>query len=592
MVACMLRKFVRWSVALAVVVNLAACPLGAIGPADAPQSREDAWRFLNQASFGPSEADISHLSEIGYSAWIDEQLAMNPAMSYRAYFEARDKELSAGGGAGHAGATHVLEAFYTRALTDKAQLKNRVALALSEIFVVSFVDKAINEGPALMVGYLDLLDNGVSGNYRSLLGAISTSPAMGQYLSFRSNNKEDTTLGRTPDENYAREVMQLFSIGLYQLNGDGSLKLDGAGKPIETYSLDDVKGLAKVFTGWGNYHGSSVSSAGEYNCFFQFPVCADPEGQYRPMVPFATFHSTSEKRFLGTSIGAQNSPDAAGDMQKALDVLANHPNTAPNFSRQLIQRLVTSNPSPAYVQRVADRFVQTQGQIGEVVKAILLDPDARSADTMMAPDQGKLREPILRLTTLLRAFKFKAYGLDPGTVTSVVPHVDVGVTSDAGKSLGQTPFYAPSVFNFFRPGYVVPLGATAQMGLVAPEFQLVSETSVTGYVNTIKALVTSGIGPDISVNNVVVPSVQLDVSGELAMAYDAATLIDHIANRLQGGYISAQLSQVIKSVLDTMPVPAANADQSNGEQINAALDQRVRATIMLMAVSPEFLIQR
>jgi uncharacterized protein (DUF1800 family) len=593
----LLRNVIRWTLAVAITLNLAGCPLDQPPPADVPQTRQEAWRFLTQATFGPSESDINHLMSIGYSAWIDEQLAMTSAMTYRTFFETRDAEIKKASATSFAGPDQVLEAFYTKAVTDPAQLRNRLVQAMSEIFVVSFVDGKVAQAPQMMAGYLDMLDNSVNGTYRQLLESIATSPAMGQYLTFRGNNKEDDSIGRSPDENFAREVMQLFSIGLYQLNPDATLKLDGSGNPIETYTSNDVKGLAKVFTGWGNYRGSAYSSVVEWKCFFLFVECQDNEGWYHPMVAYPNYHSTSAKSFLGVTIPAQGTPDVTGDLRIAMDTLAQHANTAPNISRQLIQRLVTSNPSAAYVQRVADRFTSTGGNIGQVVRAILLDQEARSATAMAAPDQGKLREPVLRLTAILRAFKVRSAGMpDPlspsGGNTTGIPYVRLNQTSDPGTSLGQSPFFAPSVFNFFRPGYVMPQSSSASLNLVAPEFQIVSETSVTGYVNTIQDLLTVGIGPQGINNNIWTPGVLLDLTEQRAMAYDAGTLIQHIADRLLGGTISATLSQSIKTVLDTMPVPAANADQSNGDAINAALDTRARAAILLVAASSEFLIQR
>ena len=592
----LLRNVIRWSCVLAITLNLTGCPFDQTTPADLPQSRQEAWRFLTEATFGPSEADINRLMSIGYSAWIDEQLAMPSQTTYRAFFEARDAEIRKDTPTTGAGQNQIVEAFYTKAITDPAQLRNRLVFALSEIFVVSLSDAKVNESPYMMVGYLDMLDQAINGNYRQLLDGVAGSPAMGQYLSFRGNAKEDTSVGRSPDENFARELMQLFSIGLYQLNQDGTQILDGTGKPIETYTTDDVKGMAKVFTGWGNYRGSAYSGVTEWHCFFLFPDCLDIEGWYHPLVPYNTFHSVSEKRFLGTVIAPQSTPDVVSDTQTALDTLAKHANVAPNISKQLIQRLVTSNPSPAYVKRVADRFVATNGSLPEVVKAILLDDEARSASTMATASEGKLREPVLRLTAILRAFKVRTPHLpDPASPTvpvAGVQYVLMNQTSDAGTSLGQTPFYAPSVFNFFRPGYVMPQSATAGLNLVAPEFQLVSESSITGYINTIKDLLTVGIGPSSQINHIWVPGVLLDVTEQRDLAYDSGTLIQHIADRLLGGSISVDLSQAIKNVLDTMPVPAVNADQSNGDAINAALDTRARAAILLVAASTEFLVQR
>jgi uncharacterized protein (DUF1800 family) len=558
---------------------------------DQPQNRHEAYRFLNQATFGSSEDDINNVGVVGYNAWISEQLATPSPISFQAYFEGRRQEM----GGATPWSDQVYEAFYTRALTSKAQLRNRVLLALSEIFVVSFQDTGLLLSPELMAGYLDVLDGALDGNYRQLLEAISTSPAMGQYLSFTSNTKENPVIGNSPDENYAREVMQLFSIGLYQLNDDGTPKLDTSGKPIESYTMADVKGLAKVFTGWTRDHGPGVNTSDRWKCYYVFPECADNTGRYLPMVTYPEFHSVSEKSFLGVSISPQGVPDPRGDLKIALDTLANHPNTAPFFGRQLIQRLVTSNPSPAYVKRVAAKFTATGGSIGETVKAVLLDPEARS---LLAPSQGtfgKLREPVLRMTAVLRAFQFSDSTLakDGGVrnASGALSRVNVAMTNDPGVSMGQSPFFAPSVFNFFRPGYVMPQSQSAKAGLTAPEFQLVTETSVTGYTNFMSTLVSSGVSSVGYLGNTV-KGPTLDVTEQRGVAGNDATLISHVADRLLGGKISSDLTQAIQGVLQTMTVPTSDGTPASIDQRNATLDKRTRAAILMVAVSPEFLIQR
>ncbi|MEY4764519.1 MAG: hypothetical protein RI907_1192 [Pseudomonadota bacterium] len=557
--------------------------------ADHPQSRQEAYRFLNEASFGPSEAEISSVTALGYTQWINEQLATPSEITFQAYLEGRRAEM------GSVNIDQIYEAFYTRALTSKAQLRNRVLLALSEIFVVSFQDAVLLQGPELMAGYLDLLDKALDGSYRDLLEAVSRSPAMGQYLTFASNAKENPIFGSSPDENYAREIMQLFSVGLYQLNPDGTVQVDGSGKPIESYTMADVKGLAKVFTGWTRDHGPGVNTSDRWKCFYGFPQCADMSGRYLPMVAYNDFHSVSEKAFLGVTIAPQGTPDPEGDLKAALDTLANHPNTAPFFCRQLIQKLVTSNPSPAYVSRVVARFQATNGNLGATVKAVLQDTDARSLLAPTMVNFGKLREPVLRMTAVLRAFNYTDSNLGATgerlNAAGKLSHATIALTSDTATSLGQSPFFAPSVFNFYRPGYVMPGSQSAQANLVAPEFQMVTENSVAGYTNFMVNLVSNGT-PSVSYLEQKLTGPKLELSEQRAASQADDTLVAHVAERLLGGTISPALTQTITGVLQTMPVPAAGDTQASIDARNAVLDQRTRAAIMLVAVSPEFLIQR
>lgn len=626
-------------VSILLALGLAACETD--GASDIPQTRADAVRFLNQASFGPDEKSIDRLMTIGYEAWIDEQFAMRPAFTFKDFYERRDAEIKADSpNDKNAWATgdQALEAFYTRALTDPAQLRMRVMFALSEIFVVSYMDDMLNmKAPAMVIGHMDVLDNGVDGTYRQLLESVSKSPAMGHYLTFRGNTREVPALGHYPDENYAREVMQLFSIGLYELNQDGTRKLNDQGQPIETYTSDDIRGLAKVFTGWGNYRGSAYASQSEFNCFVWASTCQDYDGFYHPMVPYQTYHSITEKKFLGTTIAADANSAPQADLTRAMDTLASHANTAPFISKQLIQRFVTSNPSPEYVGRVAAKFLATGGSIKEVVKAILLDDEARGTVSQLSPDHGKLREPILRMTALLRAFKmnFATSGLSASPLDKVaggrLNYVTLGNTSDSATSLGQAPMYSPSVFNFFRPGYTPPQSTVASRGLVAPEMQLLNESTVTGYVNAVLDVLSNGIGParvvdtdgqcgaftaemqqyiaaldaKVAANKAIKDaaanckletltrrSVSMDLTEQRSLAYDTAALTQHIADRLTGGALTDGLRQLIVTALETVTIPALNAQQSNGADINSALDKRVMTAIAMVAVSPEFLITK
>ena len=310
---------------------------------DFPSSRADAWRFLTQATFGPDEASIDDVMASGYSSWIDQQFAMQPSFTFRAFMTQRNAEMMASGG--KAGPQQVVDAFFTRALTDKAQLRARAMFALSEVFVVSFSDSALAEAaPEMVAGFADTLDSGLEGNYRQLLESVAKSPAMGQFLTYRGNFMELPGIGHYPDENFAREVMQLFSIGLYELNADGTVKLGANGKPIETYTSDDIKGLAKVFTGWSNYRGGKYASMDASICFAWTTDCRDPEGFYKPLVAYPAFHSVSDKTFLGMTIPAQSQPSPQASLTAALDKIAAHPNVAPFFCKQLIQRMVTYDP--------------------------------------------------------------------------------------------------------------------------------------------------------------------------------------------------------------------------------------------------------
>jgi uncharacterized protein (DUF1800 family) len=612
------------------------------GTTTAAPTRNEAWRFLTQSTFGPSEQSIQDVTNKGFSGWIDAQFAQAPSISYTDFVTRRVTEMQIdqpGVGGLVPLPNEMLQAFYTRALTDQSQLRARLVFALSEIFVVSMVNEVLGlRATPMVASYLDTLDSSLDGNFRDLLEKVTLSPAMGEYLTYRGNNKEDPSIGRQPDENYAREIMQLFSIGLYQLNLDGTQKLDGNGQPIPTYATADVKGLAKVFTGWGMYRSSSYAALSEDACFGWWLTCRDPAGFTRPMISYPRYHSTSAKSFLGVTIPAQSTPSPEASLKVALDTLANHPNAAPFFSKQLIQRLVTSNPTPAYVARVATRFNATGGNIKEVVKAILLDDEARNPLVLLSSTTGKLREPVLRMTALLRAFKFTSPTMTPSSSpldasgSARLPYVTLGSTSDSSTSLGQTPLTAPSVFNFFRPGYTPPNpGSSTPVTHVAPEMQLVSESTVTAYANYLMDALPNGLGPSVAVDSdgqcgiftnatrsyiqgldakiaankaiqtnaascqidaSFTPDIHFDFSEQRSLAYSSANLVQHVADRLLGGSITDPLKKSILAVLDAMPVPAPDATQSNGAAINDALDQRVRAAVLLVAVSPEFLVTK
>ncbi|TAL15983.1 MAG: DUF1800 family protein, partial [Aquabacterium sp.] len=504
-----------------------------------------------------------------------------PQVLLRTYWDERDalaKEVDDAAGANF---HEVLEAFWQNAVTGRTQLRDRVAYALSQIFVTSLADGTILENPRLMVGYYDMLAERAFGTYRNLLEGVALHPAMGIYLSHLKNQKEDAS-GRVPDQNFAREVMQLFSIGLRLLNLDGTPVLDGSGNAVDTYGAEDVKGLSRVFTGW-SWAGSPKTDAR----FLGSQQYQDPDRFVVPMEPYPKFHSVLEKKFLGVTIAAQGTADPTGDLKIALDTLASHQNVGPFIGRQLIQRLVTSNPSAAYVKRVASAFVLSDGDLSVTVKAVLLDTEARDMTRTSDPTFCKVREPVLRFTYLLRAFNAKS---DSGRF--LIDRLD-----DPG-SLGQNPLWAPSVFNFYRPGYVPPGTNAAGLGLVMPEMQIANESSVAGYANFIIDGLQNGFGISSAQNAAGInrPDVQFSFTErvtdavfaageERAQVDDPGKLSEYVNQKLLRGRMTANLRTDIEATVRAMTIPS-------GTGAELARRRRVMTAIAMVAVSPEFIVQK
>lgn len=503
-----------------------------------------ASRFLAQASMGASRAQIARVQALGYAGWLDEQFALAPSASRW------DALIGAGfGDASYKNSQAGFDACaWRKLLAAPDTLRQRVTFALSEIIVVG-IDGLVGAGWKAFsaAAFLDLLDAHAFGNYRTLLQAVSTSAPMGEYLTFRGNTKYNAATGAMPDENYAREVMQLFTIGLLQLNPDGTLKMAN-GSPQETYTLDDITGLARVFTGW-DYDLAGGSTA-------------TPDFKRRPMAQVASRHELGSKTFLGTTIPAGT--DGTASLALALDALFAHPNVAPFISRQLIQRLVCSNPSPAYVGRAAAAFnndgTGTKGNLKAVLRAILLDDEARNPALAAQPTFGKQREPILRLAAWARAVN----------ANSASDAWSIGNTSDSGTRLGQSPLRSPSVFNFFRPGYAPPNSAVGSAGLVAPEFQLTNESTTVAYINYMQVAVSKGIG-----------DVKGDYTALLPLADNAASLLDELNLVLAAGQLGSATLALLRSALDSMP-----------SGTDAARATRVHAALVLVLAAPEFIIQR
>lgn len=548
---------------------------GVVPPASQPITEAEAGRLMTQATFGPTEAGITEVRNAGINTWITQQQgAPLQAQSHVAYLDARLTQLQATNANASLNSNHFYESWWLNSVTGQDQLRQRVKFALSQIFVISLNDPNISTRGA--GSYYDMLGANAFGNYRTLLEQVTLHPMMGRYLTYLANQREDTNGTRTPDENYAREVMQLMSIGLQELNIDGSVRTNSSGQPLSTYTQADISGLAKVFTGLSWFHPAPTNST-------FFGGSADPNRDIRPMIFYPQYHSLSEKRFLGVTIPANTTADIAGDLRIALDTLYNHPNVGPFIAQRLIQQMVTSNPSGGYVQRVAQVFNNNgsgvRGDMGAVVRAVLTDTEARSAAGLTTANFGKLREPVIRMSTWMRAFG----------ATSQSGNWLINNTS-SNQSLGQSPLASPSVFNFWRPGYVPP--STTQLGgqnLFAPEFQIVDEVSVAGYINTMQNAIGNGVGSTPPGGSG--PDIRSAYATELPLANDADALVNRMNLLLFNGQISAtartRLLEAVNSV--TIPVLGGNVTQA---QIDAARLNRVRIAVLLSMASPEFITQR
>jgi len=515
-------------------------------PEPDPISAEiDMSRLLMQGTFGPTVADIKNGLELGGPAqWIDAQMA-KPAEVHlpmvRRLFPTLDP---VGRQRGR------YQAFWERSLRAEDQLRQRVAFALSQIFVISDKSGKLSARGNQVANYYDVLINNSFGNFRQLLEDVTLNTAMGRYLSMLGNDKPDNETGKRADENYAREVMQLFTIGLVGLNLDGSERSGEA-----TYTQDDVENLARALTGW--YWNEDVPRWRANSNYRP----NDMDTLERPMVAFPDHHDTDAKVFMGTTLPAGQT--AEQDLAMVLDILFNHPNVGPFIGEQLIKRLVTSNPSPAYISRVASAFndngAGVRGDMGAVVKAILLDDEARNQTTRDRTDYGKLREPVLRYAHMWRAFNAN------GAFKINIYHSKINPQI--------APLTAPSVFNFYSPSFA-PQGAIADAGLVAPEFQINSEAaSNTINSNLMRAVIREEMhGKDTKL------TLDLTLEAQLLQS-SSAELIDHLDLLLTTGTLTPDSKQILTEYID-----------SNRERVDG--DRLLRDVIGLIVTSTEYAIQR
>lgn len=507
---------------------------------------EQASRMLTQATFGPTINEIDRLAKMGTAAWFTDQFS-KPQTYHYSYVNQSLSALAAGTTPNE---NPFLESFWQQAIKGDDQLRQRVAFALSQILVISFQNDTLASMPRSVANYYDVLGAHAFGNFRELLEAVTMHPAMGIYLSSLRNQK--TVGARVPDENYAREIMQLFTIGLRQLNQDGT----DVSPAAPTYFNDDIKGLAKVFTGL-SWAGPDKSN----NRFFGNSTPApDPNRDILPMQIYPQFHETLDKVFLGVTIPANTTGEES--LRIALDTLFNHPNVGPFIGRQLIQRMVTSNPSPAYIGRVAAAFANNgqgvRGDMKAVVRAVLLDPEATTPAT--GASAGKLKEPVLRLAHWMRAFR----------ANSASGKFMLTRTDDPLRQLGQTPMRSPSVFNFFRPEYQPPNTSLTTANLYAPEMQITEETSVFGYLDYMRNAIQSGVGSN--------REIKADYTPELALAGSPDLLVDRINLLLMQG----QMTSVLRS-----QILAAIASNPNNSAAN-----KVYLAVFLTMASPEYITQK
>lgn len=513
-------------------------------------SQEEAARFLYQTTFGPKLSEIRRVQSIGFENWLNEQMSHTTTLQepcMQSVLDDPDLPLYQ---------NSRQEVWFLNSAEGKDQLRQRMAFALSQLFVVSDAASLNNEVMGL-AKYYDMLAGNAFGNFRDIMEDVTLNTMMGFYLGMFRNAKADPVAGTQPDENYAREVLQLFTIGLHQLNIDGTEILDIDDNPIPTYNQTDIENFARVFTGW-NYAGCNPNN---------WRWCNPTEpgvSAYAPMEPIEAYHDTDEKTLLNGQVIAAGQT-AQQDLTAALDNIFNHPNVPPFISKQLIQRFVTSNPSPDYVQRVAHVFANNgngvRGDLEAVMRAILLDDEARNISFIADSSFGKLKEPLIRYLGLLRAFEAKS---PTGRYGNWNPEF-----SFLQRALGS-----PSVFNFFKPSFQLP-GPIRDAGLVSPEFQITSETTVVTVANEMNNATNRGHHLYEHWNE---SQPLLQLQRELLIFNDENALLDHLNLILFSGQMSAHTRSTAVDLLNNL---------EDGEDVD-----RLTSLLYVLVLSPEYVVQR
>ena len=550
-------------------------------PAPEPESKPttlvfkeaEAARFLSQATFGPTRNTIDAVVADGPEAWLLEQLEKPATLHLEAVlsqFPADGRFFDENGDTLQELKPLPAVSFWTAAIKGEDQLRQRMAFALSQILVVS-ANSSVGDAPQILAHYMDTLTKGAFGNYRDLLERVTYSPAMAIYLTYLRNRPADAETGRVTDENYAREILQLFTLGLVELKPNGQPVKAEDGSEVELYDNSDITELAKVFTGL-SFSGTNFDTR-------------------LNRVPLASFHASLEmfdeysasgsKQFLGNTIAADTG--GAASIELALDIIFEHPNLGPFLGRQLIQRFVTSHPTNAHVRRVSEAFdagsyqlpggevigTGQRGDLAAVISAVLFDIDAGDASVTDNPASGKLREPVIRFTHWARAFEVNS--ADSSNERALR-------NTSSPQLLGQQPYGSPSVFNFYRPGYIAAGTSTGDAGLTAPELQITNAGTIIGYANflTLFALQNSP-RYDNSLPRAFVP----DYAPYTSLADDTTALLDSLDLILTHGTLAPETRQRITDVL-------ASIDQQSTD----TSELKTQAAVILIMTSPEYIVLR
>jgi len=531
----------------------------------------EASRFLSQATLGADFETIQYVAQMGIEGWIDEQMQYQPASLLATlesvYAEVIEWYILNGGDPAEFDIrpywTHFNYAWWENHVNAPDLLRQRIALALSEIFVISFESDLADQGFGL-ADYYDILLRNAFGNFEDLLLDVSLHPCMGYYLSHLNNPKEIIEENIHPDENYAREIMQLFSIGLYELNADGSRKTDTTGNWIPTYDQQDITELAKVFTGLGV--GDVMENPWVEDPAFGIGIYIGDLTQ--PMIMWENWHQPGTKTLLNDYV-IPSGQSGMQDIRDAVHQLFMHPNVGPFIGKQLIQRLVTSNPSPAYIERITAVFNNNgqgiRGDMASVIKAILLDPEARSCEALTQEHYGRLREPMTRYMHFTKAIPMEQYY---GRYWNV--------SHNFYLATNQTPLASRTVFNFFLPDHQ-PVGAISQNQLVAPEFQIHNSRTSVEYINQVNDWAVWGyVMDDWEEEN---PYVTYNLDELIPLARDPEVLINRLDVLFTHGSLSSSMRQIIKNAI----TPLINGDFRG---------DRVRLAMYLIMISPDYNVMK